>query len=96
LIDQLPQTSRLHKAIDPGNVWDIKEYFLASIANTGKLLVWAKTKDGQKGRNKPELFKPPQVQEQSKDKQGKSITGKPMSITEYEKFIKGEAKENAK
>lgn len=51
----LGRNSRTKKKIT-GQKTDDELYLLAAIADRLSLLVWAKTKDAQKGRNKPKMF----------------------------------------
>ena len=55
----LPRGSRTFTAIDPEYAWEQEHYLLANMAHTLDLLLWAQTKDGQKGRNKPKPITPP-------------------------------------
>lgn len=55
----LPRGSRTFTAIDPEFAWEQQHYLLANIANSLQILVWAKTKDGQKNRNRPKPIAPP-------------------------------------
>lgn len=65
LIRRLPHGSHLLKAIDKRSEWDITTHIAADIANSLRLLVWFKTKDGQKNRNRPPMIEAPK---QEKDK----------------------------
>jgi len=42
--------------------WDGSMYVMADMANSLRWLVWAKTKDGQRNRNKPDMIRPPQTE----------------------------------
>lgn len=55
----LPPESRVMRSIDPANAWGWKEHLLADIANRLRWLQWAKTTDGAKNRNRPELIQVP-------------------------------------
>ena len=39
--------------------WGFDTHILANMANSLKYLAWAKTKDAQRGRNKPHYIEPP-------------------------------------
>ena len=41
--------------------WGKAEYLLADLVDVQRLLLWTKTKDGQKGRNRPEPYPRPGV-----------------------------------
>lgn len=51
----LKDDSRLFKKINKQKL-DINSFLLAGILDRLSLLVWAKSKDGQKGRNKPKML----------------------------------------
>ena len=55
----LPRGSRTFSTIDPEFAWEQSHYLLANIANSVQLLLWAKTKDGLKNRNRPKPIEPP-------------------------------------
>ena len=56
LMAQLPPDSRLPHIYNPDASWSQDTYFLASIEYSLRVLVWAKTKDGQRGTNKPKPY----------------------------------------
>lgn len=62
----LPRGSRTFTAIDPEYAWEQSHYLLANIANSLAILVWAKTKDAERGRNKPKMITPPKKTERDK------------------------------
>lgn len=49
----LPRESRCVRRLHPECEWGVSEYMLRSIDLSLKRLWWAKTKDGEKGRNAP-------------------------------------------
>ncbi|ORL15412.1 DUF5361 domain-containing protein [Prescottella equi] len=51
--------SALVRAANPDHLWDLHAYIAADIADSLRLLVWFKTKDGQHGRNRPKPFPRP-------------------------------------
>lgn len=55
LVCGLPSDSRVLKAIS-GKEWTIDQMLLAQATDRLSLLWWAKTKDGQKNRNRPQMF----------------------------------------
>lgn len=63
--------SPLARALDPSLAWTQTDYWLQSIEYSLRWLVWAKTKDGQKGRKKPKPVTPPEGKT-NKRKPGKS------------------------
>lgn len=58
LATQLPEGSRLARAIEPDAVWTLDRALMAVVANDLNWLVWSKSRDGQKGRNKPRIIGP--------------------------------------
>lgn len=59
LVAQLPRESRVMRRYDADLEWDDATYFLARIEYDLRVLIWQKTKDAQRGRNKPEFPKLP-------------------------------------
>ena len=49
LLTQLPEGSRVARALNPDAAWTMDRQLLAVIANDLNWLVWSQTKDGQKG-----------------------------------------------
>lgn len=54
LCSQLPASSRVAAAQAPELSWSSAEYLLSSISDGINWLVWSRTKDAEKGRNRPE------------------------------------------
>lgn len=54
LLSQLPAESRLLKAEDADLEWSQETYFLAQIEYDLRILIWQRTKDAERGRNKPQ------------------------------------------
>lgn len=53
-MQHLPADSAYWRAREPERSrWGVSEYLLAVIADSLRWLVWAKTKDAKRGRNKP-------------------------------------------
>jgi hypothetical protein len=57
--------------------WKIADYLNTDMANSLRWLVWAKTKDAQKGRNKPQMIKTP---EQSRKPKTKTTAAQPDQV----------------
>lgn len=53
LMSQLPATSRVARALDPAAEWDDATYLLSAIEYDLRVLIWQKTKDAQRNRNRP-------------------------------------------
>lgn len=58
LLAQLPEQARVFKEENADLEWDTATYFLAQIEYDLRILIWQKTKDGQRNMNKP---KPPKL-----------------------------------
>ncbi len=58
----LPQTARIRVAVDPSCAWGWVEHLLADAAYSLRWLVWSKTTDGSKNRNRPKRILPPGVE----------------------------------
>lgn len=54
LCAQLPADSRVARRQNPELEWSSAEYILSSISDGINWLVWSRTKDAEKGRNKPD------------------------------------------
>ena len=67
LAKYLPQQSRCMVALEPALEWSKNDHMQADIANLLKILVWQGTKDGQKGRNQPDMIRPPQPQQPTEE-----------------------------
>lgn len=81
LLLQLPEGSRVARAMDPDAAWTLDRALMASVVNSLNWLVWSKAKDGQRDRNRPRPVGPRQHQE--KQGQGKrSIRGLSMEPDE--------------
>ena len=65
LLSQLPADSRLLRAEDVDFEWSQETYFLAQIEYDLRILIWQKSKDGQRGRNKPQ---PPTLPREERSK----------------------------
>jgi len=54
------------RAVEPAHEWGTQDYLLAETVNMLRLLVWMRTKDGQKGRNRPKMVESPRPRSQPK------------------------------
>lgn len=59
LWEQLPRESRCVRKQNPDAEWTDAEYLLHSIEHSLRVLIWQKTKDGQKKRNEPKFVQTP-------------------------------------
>ena len=67
ILAHLPQSSAYWRAREPEKSrWGVGEYLLASIADSLRWLVWAKTKDAKRRRNLPKPIPRPGADKRSK------------------------------
>lgn len=52
------------------SLWGVQEHLMANLVDLTNILVWFKTKDGQKGRNRPKPIPRPGVEEPNTRKHG--------------------------
>ena len=52
------------------SLWGVQEHLTANLVDLTNILVWFKTKDGSKGRNRPKPIPRPGMQEPGKKKHG--------------------------
>jgi len=64
LAAHLPIGSRCMCALEPALEWNRQEQLLAETVNMLRLLVWAQSRDGQKGRRRPKMVEPPKPRSQ--------------------------------
>lgn len=60
---QVRPESALHRVLNPDWMWGLREMLAADIADSLRWLVWAKTADGAKGRNRPRQIQRPGVKQ---------------------------------
>jgi hypothetical protein len=71
--------SHLYRSMHPDEAgWTLTNHLLATIADVLRWLQWAKTKDGQKNRNRPEPITRPGVKS-SKKRTHPKVKGVPLS-----------------
>lgn len=76
------QESALYRAMNPDWMWGLPEMLLASTADTLRWLQWAKTSDGQKGRNQPRPIPRPGVKDDREH-----IGDAPVSVAAMNEFL---------
>ncbi|MCG7607085.1 DUF5361 domain-containing protein [Mycobacterium sp. CnD-18-1] len=73
----LGRDSNLVRTMDPEKAdWTLGNRLLAIIANSLRILIWFKTKDGQKGRNRPVMIGPDMSTPQ---REGSRVPAAPLS-----------------
>lgn len=53
LAANLPDDAASWRSIEERNRWSVSAHLLATVVDQLNLLLWSKTKDGEKGRNRP-------------------------------------------
>lgn len=74
--------SALHRAANPEWRWGLVEFLSAEAVDTLRLLLWAKTKDAEKGANRPRPLPRPGVAVP----QGERV-GEAMDVDELDAFL---------
>lgn len=77
--------SALHRAANPDWRWGLAEFLSAEAVDTLRLLLWAKTKDAEKGANRPQPLPRPGVAAPPGERVGEA-----MSVDELDAFLAGE------
>ena len=77
--------SALHRAANPDWRWGLGEFLSAEAVDTLRLLLWAKTKDAEKGANRPQPLPRPGVAGTQSERVGEA-----MSVDELDAFLAGE------
>ena len=61
LVAELPAESRVISALAGTDGWTTTDYLLADVIDGIKFLIWLRTEDGVKGRNRPQPYARPGV-----------------------------------
>ena len=86
IIQQAPRESAIAKAVDPERAeWSLTDHLLAMIADANTWLVWSKSKDGQKNRNRPKPIPRPGLEDDSSDVQ--RFGSDPVPIDQLDDFL---------
>lgn len=78
-----PPKSPLAVALNPRLAWDTTDYLLADLADSQRWLVWSKTRDGQRNRNRPKPIPRPGVREV----EGRMTDVRAMSVEDMKAFL---------
>ena len=74
IVEWLPRDSAYVRATDPDAAnYGVAEYALAQSVDALNHLVWFKTKDGSKGRNRPKPFPRPGVEDGTRKVRGAAV-----------------------
>lgn len=72
----LPRESRTARRLDPDLIWSDGEYLLRSIEHAAQVLVWQRTKDGQKGRRQPKPLQSPGERAKARERADRALANK--------------------
>lgn len=75
-----PSESAVALAQDEDNGWTLKDLLLAESVDTLRLLLWAKTKDGSKNRNRPKPITRP-------GRRPAKFGNKPLTLVEMDAWL---------
>jgi len=84
LAANLPLESRCMRALEPTLEWSMQDRLLAESVNMLRLLVWAQSKDGHKGRNRPKMVE----LSKAKSSEKKPSLDRGFTADEYRKQLK--------
>ena len=65
LVANLPDDASVWRNLEERNRWPVAAHLLASIVDQLNLILWSKTEDGSKGRNRPDPIPRPGANENS-------------------------------
>lgn len=68
LAANLPDDAAVWRTLDERNRWPVSAYLIAAVVDQLNLIIWTKTKDGEKGRNRPTPIPRPGVEEKTKNR----------------------------
>lgn len=85
IVRQCPPQSATGRSVDPeASQWGLTEQLLALVADYQAWLMWAKTEDGAKNRNRPKPIQRPGV-EPDEDRQ--TFGSDPVPLDELDEFL---------
>lgn len=88
IVENAPRTSAIARSVDREKAeWSTTDYLLAMIADAQAWLVWAKTEDGAKNRNRPKPLPRPGVTDPSVEAETRHFGGDPIPLDELIDFL---------
>ena len=81
IVECLPPDSAVARAANPQWMWGLPEMLLADVVDSLRWLAWAKTRDGQRNRNRPKPVPRPGIAEPER------IGDAPVSIADMNEFL---------
>lgn len=87
ILKTLPRDTALYRAVYGEDAeWTLEAHLLALVADAGNWLVWSKTRDGEKGRNRPGRVPRPGV---ASDTESRSMGSGALPAEELEAWLDG-------
>lgn len=78
-VKYLDRKSRVFQELYPDKAdWTLTNRLLAMVVNCLRLLLWSKSKDGQKNRKRPSMIGP-DMQDKSSERKGSNVKAAPLS-----------------
>lgn len=65
--------------------WDLSAQLLAEAVNALRILIWQQTKDGERGRNRPDPILPPWVEDERREV--RKFGAEPVPLDELDDFL---------
>lgn len=89
ILKTLPRETALHRAVygEQDSAWTLEAHLLALIADAAQWLIWSKTRDGEKGRNRPKRIPRPGVAD---DQESRTLGGGALPADELEAWLDGD------
>ena len=86
VVKQSPRESAIARSVDPdASQWGVGEHLLAGAADSLAWLVWAKSEDAEKRRNRPKPIPRPGLVDP--DQEQRTIGAEPVSLDELDDFL---------
>lgn len=88
ILKALPRDTALYRAVygDDDSAWTLEAHLLAAVADAANWLVWSKTRDGEKGRNRPARIPRPGLEPETDTR---SLGGGALPVAELEAWLEG-------
>lgn len=84
LVANLPDDASVWRNLEEMNRWPVSAHLIATVIDQLNLILWSKTEDGEKGRNRPDPIPRPGVEEKKKNSDGEVQA---MDLDELKEFL---------
>lgn len=92
IIRNAPRSSAVARSLDPERAeWSTTDYLLAQVVDSQAWLVWAKTEDGAKNRNRPRPLPRPGMTPDVGEAEVRHFGSDPIPLDELHDFLGWEA-----